>query len=170
VNVIFIEPGFPANQREFVRALRAIGARVTAIGERPADWLDGELKRWLAGYEQVPSVTDEAALRAAVQRVQGREWVDRLEATVEAHVLVAAKVREACTIPGTTSRTAFLCRDKLAMKQTLRDASIPCAAAAAVTSRADARDFAAEVGFPIILKPLDGAGAAGSRFPRSGGP
>ena len=162
MNVIFIEPGFPANQREFVRALHAIGARVTAIGERPADWLDGEMKSWLADYEQVPSVTDEAALRAAVQRVQGREWVDRLEATVEAHVLVAAKVREACTIPGTTSRTAFLCRDKLAMKQTLRDAGIPCAAAAAVTSRADARDFAAEVGFPIILKPLDAAGAAGT--------
>lgn len=80
MNVIFIEPGFPANQREFVRALHAIGARVTAIGERPADWLDGELKSWLAGYEQVPSVTDEAALRAAVHRSAGNRQLDQKEA------------------------------------------------------------------------------------------
>ena len=161
MNVIFVEPGFPDNQREFVRALHAVGASVTGIGERPADWLGDDLKGWLAGYEQVSSVTDEAALREAVQRVQGRGWVDRLEATVEAHVLVAAKVREACTIPGTLSRTAFLCRDKVAMKQALREADIPCAASAAVNSRADARAFADEIGYPLILKPRDAAGAAG---------
>ncbi len=161
MNVIFVEPGFPNNQREFVRALHGIGARVTGIGERPTDWLGDELKSWLAGYEQVSSVTDEAALREAVQRVQAREWVDRLEATVEAHVLAAAKVREACAIPGTSSRTAYLCRDKVAMKQALRDAGIPCAAFAAVSNRADARAFAAEIGYPLILKPRDAAGAAG---------
>ena len=162
MNVIFVEPGFPDNQREFARALHSTGARVTGIGERPVDWLDVELKSWLSGYEQVSSVTDEAALRGAVQRVQGREWVDRLEATVEAHVLVTAKVREACTIPGISSRTAYLCRDKVAMKQALREAGIPCAASAAVSSRADARAFAEEVGYPLIVKPRDGAGAAGT--------
>ena len=162
MNVLFVEPGFPDNQREFVRALHAIGARVTGIGERPADWLDGDLKGWLTGYEQFSSVTDEASLRAAVQRVQGREWVDRLEATVEAHVLVTANVREACTIPGISSRTAYLCRDKVAMKQALREAGIPCAASAAVSSRADARAFAEDVGYPLIVKPRDGAGAAGT--------
>ena len=162
MNVIFVEPGFPNNQREFARALHATGARVTGVGERPVDWLDDELKSWLAGYEQVSSVTDEAALREAVQRVQGREWVDRLEATVEAHVLVTARVREACTIPGISSRTAYLCRDKVAMKQALREAGIPCAASAAVSSRADARAFADEVGYPLIVKPRDGAGAAGT--------
>ena len=162
MNVIFVEPGFPDNQREFARALHATGARVTGIGERPVDWLDDELKSWLSGYEQVSSVTDEAALRQAVQRVQGREWVDRLEATVEAHVLVTAKVREACTIPGISSRTAYLCRDKVAMKQALREAGIPCAASAAVSSRADAKAFAEEIGYPLIVKPRDGAGAAGT--------
>ncbi len=161
MTVIFVEPGFPTNQREFARALHAVGARVTGIGERPADWLDDELKGWLSGYEQVSSVTDEAALGSAVRRVQAREWVDRIEATVEAHVMVTAKVREACSIPGTSVRTAYLCRDKVAMKQALREAGIPCAASAAIASRAEARNFAAEIGFPLILKPLDAAGAAG---------
>ena len=40
VDVIFLEPCFPRNQREFVRALHAAGARVTGIGERPKSALD----------------------------------------------------------------------------------------------------------------------------------
>ena len=86
--------------------LDAKKATIRFQGETSADWLDDDLKSWLTGYEQVSSVTNEAVLREAVQRVQACEWVDRLEATVEAHVLVTAKVREACTIPGTSSRTA----------------------------------------------------------------
>ena len=35
MNVIFVEPSFPYNQREFVRALHATGATVIGIGERP---------------------------------------------------------------------------------------------------------------------------------------
>jgi len=34
MHVVFVEPAFPRNQREFVRALRAAGAHVTGIGER----------------------------------------------------------------------------------------------------------------------------------------
>ena len=162
MNVIFVEPAFPDNQRQFVRALHGIGARVTGVGERPYDWLDDETKGRLVAYEQVSSVTDEGALHAAVRRVQGREWVDRLEATVEAHVLPAARVREACTIPGISTRTAYLCRDKVAMKEVLRSAGVPCAASTAVASVQEARDFAQAVGFPLVVKPRAAAGAAGT--------
>jgi formate-dependent phosphoribosylglycinamide formyltransferase (GAR transformylase) len=162
MHVIFVEPSFPRNQREFVRGLVDVGARVTAIGEAPAGALDTDLKRWLAGYEQVPSVCHEGAMESTVRRIQARGWVDRLEATVEAHILPVAKVREACTIPGTTVQTAFLCRDKPAMKEALRRAGVPCAQSAGVSSPQEARAFAARVGYPIIVKPRAGAGAAGT--------
>jgi len=162
MNVLFVEPAFPANQREFVRALAAIGATVIGIGERPEDWLDGETRARLAGYIQIGSVTDEGALEWAVRQAQSRRWIDRLEATVEAHILPAAHVRERTGIPGTTSRTAYLCRDKVAMKEVLRQAGIPTAASAGVSSAAEARDFAREVGFPVIIKPRSAAGAAGT--------
>ncbi len=68
----------------------------------------------------------------AVRWVQDKLWVDRLEATVEAHTMAAAQVREACTIPGTSVRTAWLCRDKPSMKEALRAAGVPTAASAAV--------------------------------------
>ncbi len=160
MHVIFVEPAFPYNQRQFVRGLRAAGARVTGIGEMPLEALPDEIRGWLYGYEQVGSVVHEPSLLAAVQRIQGREWVDRLEATVEAHIMATARVREACGIPGTSVRTAYLCRDKPAMKEALRQAGIPCAQSIGTDSPDDVRAFAEAVGYPLIVKPRDAAGAA----------
>ncbi len=162
MNVIFIEPSFPYNQREFVRALHAAGANVIGIGERPVEHLSDELKSWLGDYVQVRSVVHEPSLLKAVKLIQGQLWVDRLEATIEAHILAAAAVREATGIPGTSTRTAYLCRDKPAMKEVLRNAGIPCAQSTRAETPQDARDFAAAVGFPIIVKPPAGAGASGT--------
>ena len=163
MNVIFLEPGFPANQREFVRALASVGAFVVGVGDRPYDWLDDELKGWLGGYQQIESVTDEGALEWAVRQVQGRMWIDRLEAVVEAHVLPAAHVRERCSHP------RHLRPHRLSLPRQGRDEG-----GAAPGRRADRRlrraspasprprDFVEAVGFPVILKPRDAAGASGT--------
>src|SRR5215470_4518537 len=76
--------------------------------------------------------------------------------------MAAALVREACTIPGTSVRTAWLCRDKPSMKQALREAGVPTAASTAAASAAEAFAFAEQVGFPLIVKPRSGAGASGT--------
>ncbi len=162
MHVIFVEPAFPANQSHFVEALHSVGALVSAIGEAALEHLPQELKARLHSYEQVGSVCDEGALLRAVRTIQSRGWVDRLEATVEAHILPTAKVREAAGIPGTSVETAFLCRDKPAMKEALRSAGVPCAQSTGVSSVADATAFAESVGFPLIVKPRGGAGAAGT--------
>ncbi len=162
MNIIFVEPAFPAYQREFVRALAAIGANIYGIGERPFDWLDEETRQRLTHYQQISSVTDEGALEWAVRDAQSKVWIDRMEATIEAHQMAAAHVRERTGIPGVSSRTTYLCRDKVAMKAVLRKAGVPVAASGAVSSFAEARDFADAVGYPVILKPRDSAGAAGT--------
>jgi len=159
VNIVFVEPAFPPTQRHFVRALAEVGASVIGIGERPGDHLDDELKGWMTHYHQVSTVVDAGILTDAVRWVQDKVWVDRLESTIEAHTMAAAQAREACTIPGTSVRTAWLCRDKPSMKEVLRAAGIPTAASAAVTSAADVHAFVADTGFPVILKPRTGAGA-----------
>jgi carbamoylphosphate synthase large subunit len=162
MNVVFVEPFFPSSQRHFARALAEAGATVIGVGESPAHVLDEQLKGWLHDYAQVPSVTDVEAMTRQVRRTQDNLWVDRIEATIEAHTLATAQVREACTIPGTSVRTAWLCRDKPSMKQVLREAGVPTAASAAVGSAAEALAFAGQAGFPLILKPRSGAGAAGT--------
>ncbi|MBA3538093.1 MAG: ATP-grasp domain-containing protein [Deltaproteobacteria bacterium] len=162
MHIVFIEPRFPANQKNFIKALAQIGAKISAIGEGSKDSLDDELKRWLTHYEQVNNVCDEQSVLHAVKFIQRHAHVDRLEATVEAHIMTTAHVRDATGIPGTTARTAFLCRDKPAMKEVLRAGGIPCADSAAVASGSEAREFVARVGYPVILKPRDGAGASGA--------
>jgi carbamoylphosphate synthase large subunit len=162
MNIIFIEPSFPYNQREFVRGLHEAGAKVIGIGERPQDYLADDVRDWLSHYVQVQSVVHEPSLLRAVQQVQSKVYVDRLEATVEAHIMAAARVREAAGIPGTSVRTAYLCRDKPAMKEVLREAGVPCALSTRADEPQAARDFARQTGFPLIIKPSAGAGAAGT--------
>ena len=159
MNVVFVEPAFPANQRQFVRALAEVGATVIGVGERPADALDDQLRGWMAHYHHVPSVIDVGAMTDTVRWIQDKIWVDRLEATVEAHTLAAARVRENCTIPGTSIRTAWLCRDKPSMKEALRAVGVPTAASTAADTAAEVQAFADAVGYPLILKPRSGAGA-----------
>jgi carbamoylphosphate synthase large subunit len=160
MNIIFIEPSFPYNQKEFVRGLHQIGANVIGIGERPQEYLSDEVKSYLSLYVQVQSVVHEPSLLKAVKQIQNEVWVDRLEATVEAHIMAAARVREATGIPGTSERTAYLCRDKPAMKEELRKAGIPCAQSVRADNPDITREFAKQVGYPLIIKPPDGAGAS----------
>ena len=160
MHIIFVEPNFPAAQRQFVRALKQVGAQVTGIGETHPHALPHEVRQYLDGYEHVSSVTDEQALYDAVRRVQARGWVDRMEATIEAHMLATARVREACDIPGVSYQQTLICRDKTLMKEFMREHGVPCAQSRAADTPEQVIQFGHEVGYPIILKPRDGAGAS----------
>ncbi|EWT01344.1 ATPase [Intrasporangium oryzae NRRL B-24470] len=162
MNIIFVEPAFPANQRRFVHALASVGANIYGIGESEEGHLGEELLGAMRGYLRVGSVTNVDQMVEAVRAFQDRVWIDALEATVEAHTMPAAQVREACGIPGTSVRTTWLCRDKPSMKEALRQAGVPTAASAAVESAEEAHAFADAVGYPLILKPRAGAGAQGT--------
>jgi len=162
IDVVFLEPAFPVNQREFVRALNAVGARVTGIGERPKEALDPQLRSWLFHYEQVGNVTSQAQVERVVRMIQQKVSVDALEASVEAHVMCAAKVREACGIAGTSVNTTWLCRDKPSMKEALRNAGVPTAQSLGSSDPAEIKAFVEKIGFPVIVKPRDAAGAAGT--------
>lgn len=160
MHVLFLAPHFPANQIEFVRALKAVGARVTGIGDVGAEHLPGAVRQYLDDYEHVPNTANAEQVTEAVRRVQRRgPWVDRLESTIEALMYAAAAAREHTGIPGLTQEQVTLCRDKFVMKQFLRARGIPCARNAVVSTLAEARAFVADVGFPVVLKPRDGAGS-----------
>ncbi|MCZ7679727.1 MAG: ATP-grasp domain-containing protein [Sandaracinaceae bacterium] len=135
---------------------------MTGIGERPKEALDDQLRHWLFHYEQVGNVTNAAELERKVRWIQEKVRVDRLEAVVEAHVMAAAKVREACGIPGTSVHTTFLCRDKPAMKEALRQAGVPCAQSTGSKDADEIRLFVEKIGYPVIVKPRDAAGASGT--------
>ncbi len=159
-HVIFVAPHFPANQRRFVHGLKRHGAFVTGIVDHPIEQVDPQVLELLDACEFVDNVTDPEALTEATRRIQERgTWVDRIEATIESHVLPAAIARQMGGIPGPTPEQVELCRDKFVMKQFLRERGIPCARNAVVANRSDLLGFVEEVGYPIVLKPRDAAGA-----------
>ena len=160
MHVLFIAPDFPSYQKHFVRALKSVGAKVSGIGDRPAEHMPHDVGCMLDAYYQISNVTDTQALLECVRYIQGIEWVDRLEATIESHMLAAAEVREACTIPGMSFEQTWICRDKTTMKQFMQDRDIPCAAFTSANSPEQVKAFADRVGYPIIIKPRDGAGAS----------
>ena len=45
MHVILLAPHFPANQRRFLRGLKAVGARVTGIVDSPIEHVDHEVAR-----------------------------------------------------------------------------------------------------------------------------
>ncbi|WP_419941949.1 ATP-grasp domain-containing protein [Candidatus Palauibacter sp.] len=162
MHVVFVEPRFPGNQKDFVRGLHEVGAEVSAVGEAPLDALGPDLPRWLTCYEQVRSVCDESALAQALQEIHRHRPVDRLEATVEAHILPVARVREAAGLAGTSVKTAHLCRDKPAMKEALREAGVATAQSMGGGDADEILRFGSRVGYPLIVKPRAGAGASGT--------
>ena len=162
-HIIFLEPTFPANQKQFVRALHEAGALVSGIGDRPLEWLPDDLKRWMYSYEHVGSSADIEQVTAAARRIQARgPWVHHFECTVEALMLTAAHAREATGIPGMSVAQTTLCRDKFEMKKYLRARGVPCARIAEVGTLGEARAFVEQAGWPVIVKPIAGAGAAGT--------
>ncbi|NCG21915.1 MAG: ATP-grasp domain-containing protein [Rhodobacterales bacterium] len=163
MHVILLAPHFPAGQRRFLKALKSVGAMVTGIIDSPLQHIDHEVRGMLDAVEVIDNVTSERQVYDAVRRIQKRgPWVHRLEATIEAHVLCAARVRERTAIPGTSVETVIRCRDKVVMKTFLREHGIPSAAHRGVETGDEARQFAKDIGYPVILKPRDGAGSAGT--------
>src|SRR5258706_4696592 len=100
MHIVFIEPRFPANQKQFIKALAEVGAKVTAIGEGSKESLDDELKHWLTHYEQVKNVCDEEGVLQAVRWIQERAPIERLEANVQAPIMPVAQSRETARFPG----------------------------------------------------------------------
>ena len=163
MHVILLAPHFPAGQRRFLKALKSVGAMVTGIVDAPISRIDHEVLGLLDAAEVIDNVTSENQVYEAVRRIQKRgPWVHRLEATIEAHVLTAARVRERTAIPGTPYEVVNRCRDKVVMKSFLKEHGIPSAAHRGVETPAEVRQFAKENGYPVILKPRDGAGSAGT--------
>ena len=62
MNIIFVEPFFPSNQRRFVAALAGVGANVVGVGEYGEHEFGDELRGQLGAYYRVANVTDPGQL------------------------------------------------------------------------------------------------------------
>jgi biotin carboxylase len=155
-----ISPGYPAEMPEFTRGLAEVGATVYGIGDQPAAALPPLVKRSLRDYLQVRSLWDSAAVLPEIRRWLGGHTLDRVECLWEPGMLLAAELREGLGVPGMSVAKTVPFRDKEAMKRVLDDAGIRTPRHAACRTANECREAAERIGYPIIVKPIAGAGSA----------
>jgi hypothetical protein len=161
VAAAFVAPYLMEATARFVMCAAALpGVRLGLVTSDPLERIAPELRSRLAGHWRVDNALDPRQIAEGVTglgRQMGR--VERLVGALEQLQVPLAQVREATGIEGMDVNTAVNVRDKPRMKEVLRAAGVPCARHALVHDAAQARSFAAEVGFPLVAKPPAGAGS-----------
>ena len=160
MRVLLISPGFPIEMPFFARGLCDVGVEVIGLGEHPQGALPELAKKSLSGYCQVASLWNEEAAVAEVKRYASRVRIDRVECLWEPGMILAARIREALGLPGMSVAQTIPFRDKERMKQVLDDAGIRTPRHARADSVDACREAAETIGYPLILKPIAGAGSA----------
>jgi biotin carboxylase len=160
MKVVFLAPNYPPEMQQYTRGLAEVGATVYGVGDTPVHQLHPSLRQYLSDYLQVPRILDEDDVVTRVHAwLRGRE-VDRVLANWEVLVLTAARLRERFGLPGMSLDAVRGFRDKQLMKERVAAAGLRVPRALRIRTVAEATTAAAVIGYPLILKPIDGAGSA----------
>lgn len=134
--------------------------RLGIISQQSIDAIPAKWHSKIAGHFAVSNCLDHNDLIEATKAFQ-KEWgkVDRLIGYLEHLQSPLAQTRSHLNITGMKAEIAQNFRDKNQMKAVLGKAKLPVAKQAKIHSVEDVEKFIAQVGFPIILKPLAGVGS-----------
>lgn len=153
--VVFIAPFLLDATVKFIKAAASLpGVRLVVVTQDGREKVPQGAIHW-----GVRNATEAGPLIEAAREV-AKSWggIHRIVGVLENIQEQIAEVREALKVPGTTVETAQKCRDKALMKTSVREAGLPAARHRLLRSHDDGMTFAKEVGFPIVIKPPDGAG------------
>ncbi len=163
MNFIFVSPNFPHTYWNFCDRLKKNGVNVLGIGDAPYDSLEEPLKAALTEYYKVGNMENYDEMYRAVAYFAFKYGkIDWLESNTEYWLEQDARLREDFNIQtGVQPHELALWKSKSAMKPVYKEAGIPTARNHKVTDIAAAREFLDEIGgFPVIVKPDVGVGAA----------
>ena len=162
-NVVFVAPYFMDTTERFIYAATKVpDAKIGLVSCDPVEKLDTKVRERLAGHYRVDGISTEQ-LRSGVESLGNHLGsIDRLLGVLEQIQVPLGEIRDQLKIHGVGAHAALCFRDKSAMKTVLQSAGLPCAAHRLIANGNEATSFAKHVGFPIIVKPPDGAGAKGT--------
>src|SRR5262245_8235626 len=163
-SVLVLHPGTVAFRQEQVRRhrplLAELGIRV-ALASEDAVPSDGEC------FDAVLALPPAESIEAGWERLRSfleRERIGAVLAQSERALPLGALAARELGVPGLSLAAALRCMSKHASRVALSAAGVPQPRFALVASAAEARRFAAQVGYPVVLKPVASAMSRLIRF------
>ncbi len=144
----------------FTRGLARSGVRVIGAGDQHVSALPDMAREHLHDYWQIPSFADEWGVVHDVARRAGGAGIEQVESLWEPTMILAARLRAALGVPGMNVEQTVLFRDKELMKRALDAAGIRTPQHVSTTTAHGVREAAERIGYPLIVKPIAGAGSA----------
>lgn len=164
---LYISPEFPPNYAQFVLRLRDAGARVWALGE--ADFYDmpEHLRSAIAWYVRCHLSSPAAVMAGAEELLRAKASLgtpahfDMVESHNETWLRLEAFLNERLGIEGLQPHQIDRLKKKSVMKKVFQRCGLSVARASLLKDAGQAKRLAEDLGYPLILKPNEGVGAAG---------
>jgi len=161
MNFVFFSPHFPSNSVDFCDRLKCAGAKVLGIGDAPYDSLPTRLKGALSEYYKLDDMENaDQVLRALGHFTHKWGKLDRFESLNEHWLELEAQMRTDFNIYGTKLDFVRNLKSKSRMRAFFRKSGVATVPEHKVSDRAEVMKFLSRVGYPVVVKPDSGAGAA----------
>ena len=162
MNFVFISPNFPTNYYNYCKGLKENGVNVLGIGDTPYDALEQQVKDSLCDYYKVSSLENyDEVYRAVAFFAHKYGKIDWLESNNEYWLQQDAKLRTDFHITtGINEDQIDFIKYKSEMKAFYELAGVPTARYHLTSTLEAGKKFIEEVGYPVIVKPDNGVGAA----------
>ena len=146
-------------QEPLVRKAKEMGLRTICFA-----WADGAVCQDVCDRFYPISIIE----KESILEVCRRERIDGIT-TIATDVAMptVSYVAAAMGLVGNTEHSAYLCTNKQAMRSALVKGGVNCPRFASVSSVAEAESAAADIGYPVIVKPCDRSGSMGVSEVRS---
>lgn len=115
-------------------------------------------------YERMHGFAPTASIEEWIEQARLLHEIDPVEVIAGFHESTeehAAAIAAALDLPFHSRETVARTHNKALMRETLRRAGVDPTGSRCVSSAAEIEAFAAEYGYPLILKPVDGRGSTG---------
>ena len=162
MNFIFISPMFPKSYWHFCDRMKNHGVNVLAIGDMPNELISNELKKSVTEYCYVNNMENyENVYRCVAYLISKYGRIDWIESNNEYWLELDARLRTDFNInTGMKEDVIKIFKTKSGMKDYYKKAGVKTARYHLVDTLENGKKFIDEVGYPVVVKPDNGVGAA----------
>ncbi len=161
MNFVFFSPHFPKFVTYFCQRLNENGAKVLGIGDVPFESLNNQLQLHLTDYYCIHDLENyEDVMKAVAFFTHKYGKIDRFESLNEHWIELEAKIRTDFNISGTRMDYVDNLKHKSKMRELFQKAGVHAIEETQNLSLSNLKHMAKKWGFPIVVKPNEGAGAA----------